>query len=321
MLRGCSISQSIPTTMPPKRPACEPCRSRKLACDHGQPVCSRCSDADKASACKYRLRPFKKRKARDIVPNNEPVYQRDEIRRANTSTSSTQPLKTSRHYPNPGYLGASSHTTLFDRLSTRSSPSTDGRPRGTWRTQQQLLVNDEQIAQGASLIRRVRDSAAVPIWSLLTEVWLAKGVNFALATAFTKPCALTATYIFEKFGNENAENMVLSKYLFCRSCSPMATVVNSTLEEFCHFFCQDNVRWETIGLFFTAVSRATIDIPSFDTLYSSDQERCDLQRIAMQFSDSCLEFAISLDCLNDLQLMLQYENFILHSLVDGDQSK
>ncbi|KAL3417430.1 hypothetical protein PVAG01_11430 [Phlyctema vagabunda] len=40
----------------------------------------------------------------------------------------------------------------------------------------------------------------------------------------------------------------------------------------------------------------------------------------MRYSDSCIEIAISLDCLNDLQLFLQYENFILHSFVEGDQS-
>ncbi|KAF4969339.1 hypothetical protein FSARC_3414 [Fusarium sarcochroum] len=45
-----------------------------------------------------------------------------------------------------------------------------------------------------------------------------------------------------------------------------------------------------------------------------------LSRLAMQFSDAFLEIAVSLDCLNDLQLLLQYENFILHSMVDGDQS-
>ncbi|KAF2025160.1 hypothetical protein EK21DRAFT_104174 [Setomelanomma holmii] len=55
-------------------------------------------------------------------------------------------------------------------------------------------------------------------------------------------------------------------------------------------------------------------------LYHSKQKRRALRRLAMQFSDSCLDVAFSLDCLNDLQLFLLYENFILHLLVDGDQS-
>jgi hypothetical protein len=96
---------------------------------------------------------------------------------------------------------------------------------------------------------------------------------------------------------------------------------DDTIETFCGLFCRTSARWETLGIFFTAVSRATIDVAQFDGLYNSEQERRALRRLAMRFSDSCLDIALSLDCLNDLQLILQYENFILHSLVDGDQSK
>ncbi|KAF4900256.1 hypothetical protein CGCF415_v010169 [Colletotrichum fructicola] len=40
----------------------------------------------------------------------------------------------------------------------------------------------------------------------------------------------------------------------------------------------------------------------------------------MHFADSCVDICLSLDCLNDLHLVLQYENYIIHSLIDGDQS-
>jgi hypothetical protein len=36
-----------------RRLACRPCRRRKLACDHGQPVCQRCQRAKTASLCVY----------------------------------------------------------------------------------------------------------------------------------------------------------------------------------------------------------------------------------------------------------------------------
>ena len=41
----------------------------------------------------------------------------------------------------------------------------------------------------------------------------------------------------------------------------------------------------------------------------------------MHLSDRCLEMCLSLDCLNDMQLLLQYENWIIHTFLDGDQSK
>jgi hypothetical protein len=69
------------------------------------------------------------------------------------------------------------------------------------------------------------------------------------------------------------------------------------------------------------VSRATIDIPFFPLLYNTEEQQYNLRRLATKLSDFALEISLSLDCLNDLQLMVQYENFIVHSYVDGDQSE
>jgi hypothetical protein len=69
------------------------------------------------------------------------------------------------------------------------------------------------------------------------------------------------------------------------------------------------------------VSRATIDIPFFPLLYNTEEQQYTLKRLATKLSDFSLEISLSLDCLNDLQLMVQYENFIVHSYVDGDQSE
>jgi len=82
-----------------------------------------------------------------------------------------------------------------------------------------------------------------------------------------------------------------------------------------------NARWETLGLFFSAVSRATVDINSFNGLFVNEQQRISVQRFTMRCSGNCIDIATSLDCLNDLQLVLQYETTTVHSFVDGDQSK
>jgi hypothetical protein len=82
-----------------------------------------------------------------------------------------------------------------------------------------------------------------------------------------------------------------------------------------------NLRWESLGIFLTAASRAALDISSFAPLYNSDERRRSLIKALLYIGDCCLETCIALDCLNDLQLVLQYENLIVHSQVDGDQSK
>ncbi|KAM3429359.1 hypothetical protein NHJ13734_008206 [Beauveria thailandica] len=40
----------------------------------------------------------------------------------------------------------------------------------------------------------------------------------------------------------------------------------------------------------------------------------------MRYACQSLDLSLSLDCLNDLQLVSQYENFLLHSIVDGDEN-
>jgi len=99
--------------MPQKLPACEPCSFPKLACDHAQPVCSRCKDKNQTAACIYRSRPFKKKKMADVLPAlGEP----QPLKHVRSSTHASLPevLTKPRHYPNPGYLRSCSHTTLFD---------------------------------------------------------------------------------------------------------------------------------------------------------------------------------------------------------------
>ncbi|KAF4839579.1 hypothetical protein CGCSCA4_v011088 [Colletotrichum siamense] len=63
-----------------------------------------------------------------------------------------------------------------------------------------------------------------------------------------------------------------------------------------------------------------MEVPFFPSLYKSDVRRQQLVGLAIKVSDALTEICISLDCLNDLQLIAQYENFIAHSYVLGIQS-
>ncbi|RDW58384.1 hypothetical protein BP5796_12314 [Coleophoma crateriformis] len=81
-----------------------------------------------------------------------------------------------------------------------------------------------------------------------------------------------------------------------------------------------NIRWETLGIFFAAASRAALDLAFFPLLYTSEEQRYKLIRLLTRVGDYCLEAGLELDCLNDMQLVLQYENCIVHSQVYGDQN-
>lgn len=311
-------------------PACDPCRLSKLSCGHQKPVCSRCSRRGTSDECIYRDRPFKKRKTHNQLedmrtsPQSAPAH-------LDVFAGSVNSSKKTRCYPNPGYLGPSSHTTFFDHLAGNSHHHVSISPQEPANDSSRssgFVVTEERVEQGAALLGQARRSGQLSAWKSLTETWVKRGINLPLAEPFTVSCASVAHAAISQCGDEvslDPESVQVtartSRQLFMQTCKPLDIYVNDDIEAFCEHFCRKYARWETLGIFFVAVSRATIDITQFDGLYDSESERRALRRLAMRFSDVCLDIALSLDCLNDLQLILQYENFILHSLVDGDQSK
>lgn len=230
---------------------------------------------------------------------------------------------TSRKYPNPGYLGTSSHTAIFHHLPTEAYDDTIESTNGATlhsNSQFNLSMDEIDVSFGAQLLDKIDRCVPIQLHVTLVEAWLAMGVNMMLAGPFTKSCIQAVKEVFENFSSNANEAVSRSKSLSINSCQQLATSQLRTFEEACAAFCFPNIRWETIGLFFTAVSRATIDLTEFQPLYDTKQKRQNTQRLAMRFADDCLNVALSLDNMNDLLLILQHENFVNHSHVDGDQS-
>ncbi|KAF7551269.1 hypothetical protein G7Z17_g5125 [Cylindrodendrum hubeiense] len=81
--------------------ACDPCRFRKVACDHGHPTCSRCTK--RRQTCIYTTAPTPKPKRNPLPRSRAPI-----------STPSSTPTP-----PCTGYLGFTSHSAVFEE--TRNS--------------------------------------------------------------------------------------------------------------------------------------------------------------------------------------------------------
>jgi hypothetical protein len=100
----------------------------------------------------------------------------------------------------------------------------------------------------------------------------------------------------------------------------LVVTADTTLDGFVKQTSGINSRVETLALFLTAAARATVDIVHFPPLYTSEVARFGLQRDLTKLIEQLLRICLSLDCLNDLQLVLQVEYFVLLSNVSGDQS-
>lgn len=239
--------------------------------------------------------------------------------------TSTPPVVTSTtaRYPNPGYQGSSSLSNVFDQIPADTTYPPAISPLDRLHDPLHThcnLVSEEQIAYGARVLEGLVVTIPGAASSRILNSWTGRGNNLSAADAVAVKCYTAAAKLVDDLQSKKRAASQISQELFDRSSQPLHAGAITTLDEYCDQFCGSNVRWETLGLFVTAVTRASGDFAVFEGLYDHES-RHTFQRAAMHTSDNLLYLCLSLDRLDDLQLLLQYENFILHSCTEGDQSK
>lgn len=151
--------------------------------------------------------------------------------------------------------------------------------------------------------------------------WRAKGTNLALAGPFVGLCAESASCTSLSSLQGEHWHVELAQKLIENTARPLEYDAVTSFSGYSAQFLQSHTRWETLGLFLCAVLRATMDVPFFPPLFTTATQRSEFRAILMRQIGCFLDVCISMDCLNDLQLFLQYEYFIIHSYMEGDQSK
>ncbi|KAH7142097.1 hypothetical protein EDB81DRAFT_691571 [Dactylonectria macrodidyma] len=320
--------------------ACEPCRRSKLACGHEQPTCTRCRDRGKGVLCVYRARPFRRRVPRSYsrepeqsMPAQAPASScslRDTT--SSPETASTSPRQ-QRRYPNPGYLGISSHSTLFNQVISGAESESVSPQQVPQRSVSYLLTDllgNKVVMDRAMHALTCLDRMDVSKISPLVYSWLGKGVNLPLAGPFVTHCLESVERWRELITPDpvvdvensgfGAMNVAYVRNLLANTHKAIVMRRDMSAQEFLVQMLGENLRWESLGIFFAAAARAAYDTPYFTPLYTTNEQRHRLIKTLTYIGDCCLETCLEFDCLNDLQLVLQYENFIVHSQVDGDQS-
>ncbi|CAG7923256.1 unnamed protein product [Penicillium olsonii] len=298
--------------------ACEACRKSKVACDHKRPACTRCASNDRAGICIYRTTPFKRKRAESATPSAQPSPSR-------VSPAQAPPLFARKNpYPNPGFLGSSSHVAIFNQISPETYHTSDNAhaPEPDMATIMHSQVAGENLLmiQGADVLRQLLNTFPLAAMKDFVMFWLETGANMSLAEPFVEKCTENMTRLFTSFSQEDNWHLAYAQRLTQNSRMPLEIRTTADISDFSAQFLDQNFRWESLGIFLCAVSRATIAISFFPPLYKTEKDQFTLRKLSTSLSDLALDIALSLDCLNDLQLVLQYENFIIHTHVDGDQS-
>ncbi|RTE81715.1 hypothetical protein BHE90_003743 [Fusarium euwallaceae] len=316
--------------MASRQPACDPCRRAKLACDHTRPICSRCRSQQKQGLCTYRVSPFKRKRTNDSEPPQQ--ESRPSRRRVSQDASPTHPTSQTPAanrtylYPNPGHIGLSSHVAIFNQIFPDQSDTSPAAATGHSGSPNDISpegpsLDDNPLARkGAELLKSLLEKYSLSSMESLVSFWIEKGINLALAEPFVALCARIFNYSCLSTFEGPDWHLKLAQKLLANSIRPLEYDSSTNFSEYVAQFTGQNTRWETLGIFLCAVLRALIEIPFFPTLYTTEESQRDLKEKLLALIGCSLDVCLSLDCLNDLQHLIQYENAITYTYTSGDQS-
>ncbi|PIB01379.1 hypothetical protein CB0940_02221 [Cercospora beticola] len=214
-----------------------------------------------------------------------------------------------------GFIGASSHATIFDELGRESGED----PVSTLSQQQVAVpspINAPPAAECVTVIEHLLHDIDHKAVSGLIHFWLAKGTSMTLAAPLL-PTAIDLTLQAISTWQESASD--LCAHLHKLSSAPLTNEFPLDFGCFTHEVFAI-LRWEGILLLLIAAGRAVIDIHHFPILYNDRKARRKLQQDFLSCAERCLEAALSRDCANDLLLICQFETWILYTMVRGDQN-
>jgi hypothetical protein len=204
---------------PQRYAACEPCRLSKQSCDHGRPSCARCVRKGKQADCQYRDRPFKRKRQPEALNNSRVrTTAGSDILPGVSSPVADNPEPEEQQRRYAGFIGASSHATIFDELGRES-----GEDPISILSQQQVAVpspsNVPSVGEYVTIVERLLHDIDLKAVSDLVHFWLAKGTSMTLAAALL-PTAIDLTLQAISAWQESASD--LCAHLHRLSSAPLA---------------------------------------------------------------------------------------------------
>ncbi|CAF3603582.1 unnamed protein product [Fusarium graminearum] len=290
--------------------ACDPCRARKVACDHGQPTCSRCEK--RKESCVYTISEPRVKKQRLRSPSQAVTSTVTSTNTA-TSTHTISPSNTtaaaestSTRSPSlaPGYLGFTSHNAVFEEtrnsLSLVHGPALEiePSPRRPPKTRACLIEMPSHLREMCLYVLRnlpgPRDDVMPNKLHCRVDDWMFMVIEDILHTLQQDWSEYLAT----------REDAQLEEMALCISNNTSRPIrdEHSSAKAWTDQFTGSNIRWESIGLIWTYWNGA----PGME---AAAVNRC---------LGSCVELVRHFTTANDILLYLCYRRTTIESLVTGD---
>jgi hypothetical protein len=273
--------------------ACDPCRARKVACDHVQPTCSRCKKRHETCVYTVSGATVKKQRLRSPVRTEHPPQPQS----TNTADSTPSPAVA------PGYLGFTSHNAVFEEtrnsLSLVHGPPVEAEPRAP--RGRSVIDLPSHLRDMSLYVLRCLPQSQHDVMAhrlhCLTDGWIFRTIQDILTTLHRD----WGRYLTSR---DDAELDELARHVSHNTARPLRDE-HSSAKAWTDQFTGRSIRWESIGLIWTYWDGS----PSFDA------------PVVVKCLGYCIELARHFTPGNDILLYLCYRRVTTESLVSGDAGK
>ncbi|KAF7542399.1 hypothetical protein G7Z17_g11607 [Cylindrodendrum hubeiense] len=312
---------------PPRRPngrpqACDPCRARKVACDHRQPVCNRCRKRRQDKECIYSTSAPRSQSLRQAVHRNT-ASALDSIASAESAPSADIITSTLPSPPSgPGYLGFTSHSTVFEEtrhsLSLLHGAETGHEspkpPRGKSREGIRFRDLPSPVRQACLYVLQhlhgqpneqmtLRDNPCEP------EGWFHIAVANILRSLQGKFCAQP------DLGESELEQIAEE---ICNNTAQPFRDIHTSPEEWLGQFCGPKLRWESLGLLWAYLERVSDALSALRISHLAWMPDKQSSETALACLGHCVDLSRHFNEGNDLLLDLCRRKGTLESITIGD---
>lgn len=318
---GSPVPPGAPRRRNGRQQACEPCRKRKVACDHRIPVCSRCRRGGTSSSCVYLIQ------GRAVAAQSPSTPSSGLVEPHHSPGTASPETFTPQSEWNIGYLGATSFSAVIQEAQN-SLPFTDGTPatldeaEGVDGLRPRLMLDDKTYETALCILRSIPDKEAS---YLLFKKHVNPNDGWCRLAAARLIDSLWASFGSVLDGDRRQDRLAQTALLLCRNSSRLLKEDYEDPEEWFRSFSGPNLRWETLGILFTYWALGAVALPEGITkdegrmLGGSDPQK--LMRKYKASSRSCIDICRNASCANTQLLYTVYKQSILESIVYGDTSK
>ncbi|KAI0444663.1 hypothetical protein F4803DRAFT_548907 [Xylaria telfairii] len=319
-----------PTTLlrrPNGRPqACEPCRKRKVACDHTQPICHRCRKRKQTGDCVYLVSgqpkspPVARRPPLSPVSSASSVHHRSATADVSESTDirSTDPRQM-----NSGYLGFTSFSTVYEETQislsrlqgSHATPSDSGDWSQETPAPDQFPLSDRTRDACLFVLQNVPEPSRgkICLRGSPCDAWYYYFLERVLVSFYEA----YGHYFGPRRSDKSLEELAI---VFSRNTIlPFSDEEDITPSQWIAQFSGERTRWETLGLLFGfwdfSVNSITIKKnPSQDEYGRPSQ-------VTKQCVNFCVDLCHEFSSTNSMLLFLSYRRFVVTTIIDGDLSR